>query len=508
MQDQLYLLNQISDELNKDLDLDNILQRVIDLTVSHFKASKGSIMIFDDHNRVSKYILQQQNISDDQAHKIVGQVLTEGFAGWVVKNKRGDVIHDTIEDERWFTLPGQPYTVRSVIASPLMRRQRILGVVTINHNHTPDHFKAEDLPLLNAIAGQAAIAVENARLFRQTELERAKLSAIINSSQDVIMVTHGKDHQITLLNPAAEDALGIEADTWEEKPIRHLSQVKGLEALLDDGAGTEELRLSDGRYLLANLTDVPNIGRLALMRDISALKELDKMKAEFVTTFTHDLAAPLAAIRGYLGLIENDAPISTQQQQDIEAIRMSVDQMRTLIKDLLELTRIENLKNLVKREIILQDTLDRAYKAFRPVAEAKKIKLTLQSCNASLITEGNPALVARAIENLVENAIKYTNANGVVNVTLSKQAQKAHIAIQDTGVGIPAQGLERVFDKFYRAHAPEEEKVPGSGLGLSIVKTIAERHGGGVSVSSEINVGSTFALTLPVVNNGVEPADR
>jgi len=130
MLDQLTLLNKISDELNKDLDLDNMLQRVIDLTVSHFQATTGSIVLFDEQDHIYKYILQRK-LSKSHAHEVVGQVLAEGFAGWVLKNCKGDVIMDTAHDERWCTLPNQPYTARSVIATPLVRLSRVLGVLTI-----------------------------------------------------------------------------------------------------------------------------------------------------------------------------------------------------------------------------------------------------------------------------------------------------------------------------------------------------------------------------------------
>ncbi|MFQ5614508.1 MAG: GAF domain-containing protein, partial [Anaerolineae bacterium] len=133
MKEQLYLLNQIADELNKDLDLDNMLRRVIDLTARHLNASSGSIMLFDQGNRVSSYILQQENLSDDRASRIVGTVLTKGFAGWVLEHRQSDVILDTTQDDRWIVYEGQPYTVRSVMAAPILRRQRALGVLTMVH---------------------------------------------------------------------------------------------------------------------------------------------------------------------------------------------------------------------------------------------------------------------------------------------------------------------------------------------------------------------------------------
>ncbi len=504
MEEQLQLLNQISDELNKDLDLDKMLQRVIDLTVTHFRALNGSIMLFDENNRVSKYILQQKNVSDAQAHRIVGQVLTEGFAGWVLKHGRGDVILDTQNDDRWYTFPNQPYEARSVIATPLTRRNHILGVLTINHDE-PNRFSHRDLSLLNAIAGQAAIALENAQLFRQTELERAKLSAIINSTQDVIIVTQGPEHRVLLMNAAAEKALRVEAGSWHNRPLSEVTLLPDvLRFQTADPPTSGELKLPDGRTLLASTMDVPGVGRLTLMHDITALKALDKMKSEFITTFTHDLAAPLAAIKGHIELMQIDGPLTDQQEEDLSAIRMAVDQMRTLVKDLLELNRLESLKNFFRCDIVLQDMLKKTCQTFQPMAAAKHIELALEANSRNLVTQGNPTLISRAIDNLVENAIKYTRPEGKVTLSLTRRKKEALVAVRDTGVGISAEDLPLVFDKFFRAHAPEENEVPGSGLGLSIVKTIVERHGGQVWVESEKGVGSVFTIALPLQTNGAD----
>ena len=500
MQDSLLLLNQISDELNKDLDLDNMLQRVINLTVRHFDATSGSIMLFDDEMRVYKYILQQQHdeLTPAKANRIMGQVLQEGFAGWILKNRRGDIILETQLDDRWYNYPNQPYKTRSVIGTPLARRNRLLGLVTVT-DQNPHHFKPEDLSLLNAIAGQAAIALENAQLFFQTELERAKLSAVINSSKDAILVTHATDHRISLINPAARRLLKISTEAWQDRPLKEVSVLNGiLETIISNAEDEAEVQLPDGRTMVSNIVDVPEVGRLALMHDISALKDLDKMKTEFVLTFTHDLAAPLAAIKGYLELLKIDGELTSLQVEDLNAIQMSLEQIRNLVNDLQELTRLETLKNLVRREITLNDTLQKSFETFQPIAEVKKIELRLNCIKHPVITYGNPALISRAIENVVENAIKYTETNGIVSIALSNQPAEAYITVQDTGVGIAADKMSRVFDKFFRAHIPGENEIPGSGLGLAMVKAIVERHSGRIWIESQLNVGSKFTIALPL----------
>lgn len=495
--EQLLLLNQIADELNKDLDLDNMLRRVINLTARHLQASNGSIMLFDKDNRVSRRILQQTNLSDDRADRIVGKVLTEGFAGWVLQHRRSDVIPDTTADDRWIVYKGQPYTVRSAMAAPIMRRQRVLGVMTMVHEE-PFKFNQDQLPLMNAISAQAGIALENANLFRETERERAKLSAIINSSLDAVIVTNS-DLQIVLMNPAAERTFSMMPGRWTGRYLHEMIQLAGLMELFNaDGPSTGELRLPDNRTLQTTVTDVPDVGRVGIMRDITALKALDHMKSEFITAFTHDLGAPLAAIKGYTELIRIDGAVTGRQEEDLAAIVMAADQMKTLIEDLLELTRIESIKELKREEIHLERTVSSTISSFQPMAEAKHIELLLEAGNGQLVIDGNPALIARAVDNLVENAIKYTRASGRVSVRLTQQEGEALVSVSDTGPGIPERDLPRVFDKFFRAHTRDETQVHGSGLGLAIVKSIVEQHGGRVWAESKLNIGSKFTLALPI----------
>ncbi len=502
MHERLKLLNRISDELNKDLDPDKMLRRVLDLTVSHLHASTGSVMLFDQHNRVSTFILQQEDLSDDRANRIVGTVLTEGFAGWVLKNGEGDVIRDTHQDTRWVIYDDQPYDVRSVIGTPLRRRQRVIGVLTLVHDE-PNKFKEEELPLLNAIAGQAAIALENAQLFRETEQEREKLSAIINSTQDGVLVTT-PDNKVTLLNPAAQEILGVRGQrAWGEIELSELTNNAELLKLFDPDTPTiGEVPLPDGRIMWASVTEVPDRNRVTVLRDISAFKALDKLKRDFVAAFTHDLRTPLATVKGYIELVRMDGPLTSRQKEDLNGVARAANQMKVLIEDLLELSRLERLEELTREEIDLSEAVGASVNAMKPLAKTKRIDLVLDAAAGELFIEGNAVLFSRAVGNLIDNAIKFTPVGGEVHVKLGLNEDKALVSVIDNGPGIHAKDLPRVFEKFFRARPQLENDLPGTGLGLAIVKSIAEQHGGQVWVESEPNTGSAFTIVLPLLKNG------
>jgi len=502
MQDQLGLLNRISDELNSDLDLDNMLQRVLNLTVKHLGAAEGSILLFDEQRRVTDHILMRHDLTEAGENRVVGRVLSEGFAGWVVAHKQGDIINDTTEDPRWITFPDQPYDHRSAMACPLRRRERVVGVLTLVHPD-PNFFRSEHLALSMAIAGQSAIALENAQLFEQTEAERARLWAILNSTQDAVVATNPSD-RLLLLNPAAKDAFEIEDDDWAN---RLLSEVIDNQALVDLWTPSPpmvgEIPLKDKRTLWASVTEVPSVGRVAVLRDISQFKALDEAKSEIITTFTHDLGAPLAVVKGYVELIKMDGPLNKQQVHDLKGITEAADQMKAIVEDLLELGQIEAIEDLRTETLILGDIIESTVASFHALAEVNTIELFLEPCSQQLLVEGNPSLLARALDNLVENAIKYTLPGGWVTVSAGCQQSEVIVSVTDNGPGISEQDLPRVFEKFFRAR--EHQDHTGTGLGLAIVRSIVERHGGRVWAESQANQGSVFSIALPLVS---EPVDQ
>jgi signal transduction histidine kinase len=260
-----------------------------------------------------------------------------------------------------------------------------------------------------------------------------------------------------------------------------------------------EIPLKDERTLWASVTEVPHVGRLAVLRDVSPFKALDNAKSELITTFTHDLGAPLAVVKGYVQLTEMDGPLNQQQVHDLDGIVHAADQMKAIIEDLLELGRIETIEDLRLESLSLNDIVKTTVTSFRALAEVNDIELTMKLCEQNLVIEGNPALLARALDNLVENAIKYTPRGGRVKVTMYCQQHEAIVSVADNGPGVSEQDLPRVFEKFYRAR--QHKDYMGTGLGLAIVRSIAERHEGRVWAESRANQGSTFSIALPLFSS-------
>jgi len=171
--------------------------------------------------------------------------------------------------------------------------------------------------------------------------------------------------------------------------------------------------------------------------------------------------------------------------------------MKALLEDLLELSRLEQLEGLTREKICLQDVIETSMSAMQSPARSKNVGMVLDTPAHKFAVEGNSVLLTRALGNLLDNAIKYTPAGGKIHITVGQNNGHAVISVIDNGPGINTQDLPRVFEKFFRARA-ELDDIPGSGLWLAIVKTIAEQHKGQVWVESETNRGSSFSIALPL----------
>jgi signal transduction histidine kinase len=257
-----------------------------------------------------------------------------------------------------------------------------------------------------------------------------------------------------------------------------------------------EIALGDGRTLWASVTEVPNVGRVAVLRDVSPFKALDKAKSEIITSFTHDLAAPLAVVKGFVQLVQMDGPVNKQQLHDLQGITQAADQMKAIVEDLLELGRIEAIEDLRTQKLHFDRVVESTVAAFHPLAEVSAIELVLEPCTQTILVVGNPPLLSRALDNLVENAIKYTGSGGRVTIRTYCQQDEVVVSVVDNGPGISEQDLPRVFEKFFRARHHQDHM--GTGLGLAIVKSIVERHHGRVWAESRKNQGSTFSVALPL----------
>ncbi|NWF64703.1 MAG: PAS-domain containing protein [Chloroflexi bacterium] len=333
-----------------------------------------------------------------------------------------------------------------------------------------------------------------------SEAERNKLEAIISNIQDGVIVLD--DHQqILLVNQTVYDIFDLEKESLVGKKIREVIANADLSALIDRARnGTlkyHEINFDDGRVFNAQYTPLPRIGSAVTMQDISYLKEIDRLKNDFVHTVSHDLRSPLTAILGYMELIERTGPLNESQLEFIERLRASVQHMTGLVNELLDLGRLEAGFD-TRREMVYLDTiLQYSLAVFDNQVRRKNIQLTSDVAGDLKPLRANPIRIRQMIDNLIGNAVKYTPPNGMVKISMAMQENQLILRVTDSGPGIPTEEQNRIFEKFFRA-SNRPAGVEGTGLGLAIVKSIVEAHQGRVWVESKVGTGSTFVVILPV----------
>ena len=494
--DGLEALQRVGRSVTALLDLDNVLTVVVDSAVELTGAEEGSLLLLDEATG-ELYMRAARNFQDEFVRKF-RLPIRDSLAGQVLRTGRPITI-----DEKTPQKIKTSYLVHTLIYVPLQVRGRVIGVLGVDNRQSGHPFLEDHIILVAALADFAAIAIDNARLYTRTEVERKKLETILTHVEDCVIVVD-QDGRLVLANQTARSAFGVQDANPVGKPARDLFQHLDLLEILTDEKrprpSRAEISLEDGRVFNAQLTTIPDVGLAITMQDITHLKELDRIKSDFVSTVSHDLRSPLTAILGYVELIDRAGPVTEQQREFIRRVQFSVNNITALINDLLDLGRIEAGFDARKEIVPLGAIINYAIEGLHSRLTEKDQKLATDIPDKLPTVLGNPVRLRQLMGNLIGNAIKYTPAHG--NIIVRGHAEEGQIIIQvtDNGPGIPPTDQPYIFDKFYRAsNVPMD--TPGTGLGLAIVKSIVDNHLGRIWVDSVVGQGSTFTVVLPVTEH-------
>lgn len=502
---QIELLYEVTRQFASTLELDNVLGKVLSLTVRSVGAAVGSIFLLNKEGRVIRSILARSNLPPEVKYPTVNRVMSHGFAGWVVQQRQAGIIQDTELDKRWYVFPDDTLVARSALAAPLIRRNQVMGVVTMTHPE-PNRFTPEQLELLEAIAHQAAVAVEKAFLYTWVNNERSTLKAIIAGVQDAILVTDLED-KIILFNQAAQENLALPPNA-RGSLLEDIVKEPAILSFYRQSAGqTEcpqrEVTLEDGRVFECTLAQVANVGNILGMHDVTAFKRLDALKSEFVSQVAHDLKAPLAIIHGYASLLADLPILAEEENVYVQPIINAIIRMRALIDNVLDLGHIEMGLEEDLPVVDIGTIVQNSVAAVESLADERGVTLALELGKETVLARAAAARLEQAVTNLLNNALKFTSAGGEVTVTLSQNNEEVVVSVADTGPGIPQALQTKLFQKFSKLGQRATKKEEGHGLGLAIVKSVVEAHQGRVWLTSEEGKGSVFSFAIPAY----KPAD-
>lgn len=567
-QERLAALYALSAQLGTTLDLPLLLNQVMDALVQLTSAERAFVVLVDPLGGGLETVVAR---SVDQ--ETIGDALPQ-FSRTIVEHviKKGEPVltGDAQEDERFTS--GESVgslSLRSIMCAPLRARGQVIGAVIVDNRMKVGAFTREDLQLLIAFGTQAAIAIENARLFQQTDEALARrvdeltlfqrIDRQLNRSLDLgevldlalewaIALTGADGGSIGLLQPggAGQDCPSLQLYALRGSalpgpeyslPVTHpvlsavaehggsvLTHDVTVSSAIDGSPAATQLAVairSDGAPLgLITLEsqhdhafteeDILFAERLADRAAVAIAKarlyeqvlQANRAKSEFISLVTHELRIPMTSIRGYADLLlaELAGPLSDSQKQFLKTIRRNLDRMAVLVGDLADINRMESGRMTFELgEFDLNQLVEEVARDLADALDARQQTLTLALAPLLPAAYADRTRIVQVLENLLDNAHKYTPEGGAITVWTQRVGDRLEVAVSDNGIGISPEDQARLFTQFFRSDHDAVRAQNGWGLGLSIARKLVEAQGGQIEFNSVLGEGSTFSFTVPLV---------
>jgi PAS domain S-box-containing protein len=504
-----YLL-EIARAISQELNLDNLLGRILDIAVEMLAGQAGLIALREE---TGGWIIAS-------SHSIPSTFLSylDPLLAAVPENR----------DPARYELPEINRQLQNLIRTvsmglltgvglPLIAREQVIGVIFVFRSY-PTVFSANDRDLLESFADQAAIAVRNAQLYTQVSKEKQRMSAILDSAADGILIL-SPAHMIERCNPAFIRLVGLPVErvvgASHEQVIHFTRKVNGS-TLEQAEAGGWPLTPNATLYVEGDLERAGSmplpvgitysalispegslLNIIATVRDITRYREAEEIKSTFVSVISHELKTPVALIKGYVGTLRReDAAWDRQIVKDsLAVIEEEADRLTDLIENLLDASRLQaGVLKISLSEVSLDQIARQIAQKFRTQTERHTILVDFPD-NFPIIL-GDEERLIQVLTNLLSNSIKYAPEGGEIRISGSVKPEQVIVCVSDQGPGIAPEDLPHVFDRFYRA-SEATRTTKGAGLGLYLAKAVIEAHGGRIWVDPKPGEGARICFSLP-----------
>jgi len=511
-------------DLSGQLELSTLLQSVLERAVALLKVSHGELAIYE---------AAKEELVVAASHRVgkrdttgTRMKLGEGAMGHVAQTHQPLLIPNY---QVWSGRSAQYEQVEfhAVMVAPLLIGGQLVGAIAVMDKDPRRRFGADDLRLLNMFAPQAAIAIENARLFTAAQHQKQYFEELVLNSP-VAIVTLDVNHDVVSCNPAFESLYGYNEsevigrnldDLITTEATRQEAVAYTQQALLHRPVkGISQRRRKDGTMVDVEVLGVPvivdgqRVGLMALYHDITELLQArreaeaaNSAKSQFLANMSHELRTPLNAIIGYSEMVQEEVEDMGEAElaEDLTKIRSAGQHLLSLINDILDLSKIEAGKmELYLESFEVRTLIDEVVTTIRPLLEKNANRFEL-NCNDDLGTmHADLTKLRQMLLNLLSNACKFTE-NGAVGLEVRRRPRDADGAelvvfkVSDSGIGMTPEQLQQLFEAFTQAEASTSRKYGGTGLGLAITRHFCHMMGGEVNAESEPGVGSTFTIQLP-----------
>lgn len=510
---QVEAVHKVSLAITSHIALDNVLNQIALQAVHWLNADASGIFLKTKDNQLE--LVTVYDLPNSFLHGRLN--MGEGVAGQVAQTQRSIYLENYGRD--WKSSPDfllARETFGSIICVPLIYNESTIGVLIVIAGQQGRLFQRQDVQLLELLGSQAAVAIAHSRLFgeqqdltRQVESARNQLETVLTSTENAVIVVNRK-LQLVFANPSAEKLFMDTSVAIDDTLPRLLPKSifpndirEALRELNNNHAYTYEITIS-GKTFLCHVTALgqdQSSGWVAVLNDVSQLKELDRLKSEMIRMASHDLKNPLQAAMANLELLQDDlVPIENAEVElSLNTINTQLGRMNKIINGVLDLERIKG-GALVTEPCFPKDIVAEVVTDMQHLIIQKKIQLTVDVDEHLPIFKADPDQFGQALVNILENAIKFTGEGGKINIRVTLENAHLRFAIADTGIGIPLELQANVFERFWRGGQRGQkgaEYITGTGLGLSLVKTIVENHNGEIWLTSTPGIGTTFYVDIP-----------
>ncbi|MFP4395255.1 MAG: histidine kinase N-terminal 7TM domain-containing protein [Anaerolineales bacterium] len=518
----LSALYEVSRAVGQSLMLESLLAETLDVTLNSLGFESGLILLRQPESDALAVVAKRNLPAHVEA--VIESSLDDLWTH-VYEEKTPLMIGDVTGDSRALARASEvaPASVaalraartRTCALSPLLHQETSIGVLCL-FSQTPREYSAHDIALQMAIGRQIATAVVNARLFQAVADERSRLHAIIETSRDGILLL-GVDFSIQVINQRAINLLGLpdDAAAWMQRDalalfpvlrkiapevarvlMRELRHAQQRAEMCDEGEFDFDSRAIQWFYMPVR-TEMTLLGWLVVLRDITEERLVEKMRNDLTHTMVHDLRNPLTGISGAVKLLNRSLSkkmLTTSEIHMLGVLDRSTQRMLDLVKAILDIGKLESGRMPLQRdELALNAMIKAVLEAQSPLAEAEGVALAKDLPTPSPVVYVDAGLLERVLQNLVDNAIKFTPEGGRVNVRVARNGSgNFKVSVQDTGRGVPPEVQGRLFEKFVTGN----QYGRGSGLGLAFCRMVMDLHGERIWLEETSATGTTFSFTL------------
>jgi signal transduction histidine kinase/ActR/RegA family two-component response regulator len=502
--------NELIKGLANSLDKQQVLQSIVENMCNLIKADCGVIALLNSSGDYAGFGLTNERLTQFMRN------LDNGQLDRVIQKKKGYVIKRSyLKDEQGYHT--HTFYCYDLYLPVLSFTNEVEAIMV--YTRYGDEFSKEEIEEYEALSKQISISLENVKLFEQTEADRLLTQDILNTVHEGILLVdqNGKvlqvNEQVCQLLECKDPATLINApfSNWTkdfEKVVENNRELLDFykDALMN-GRNNEQsfiyhinepIKRVIHVYCESLYRNKQKIGTVLVHRDITKEFEVDQMKSEFVSTVSHELRTPLASVLGFTELLLYKELKPERQKKYLTTIYQEAKRLTALINDFLDVQRMEAGKQSYEKKY--EDIIP----IIKSVIETNQVNSKEHSIK--LINKANETIIlcdkdkiSQVFNNLISNAIKYSPDGGDVVLTVFDEEEYLKVDIRDQGLGIPAEAIPNLFEKFYRIDNSDRRKIGGTGLGLAIVKEIVEAHEGNVGVRSSLKEGSTFTITFPQI---------